>query len=74
MPQALAKWLDHEQAAFICDTCVDISQQQVTTGRSNALRDPFVAGDSTEMRQRKSDQLVENVAAFLAGTPIRRAA
>lgn len=68
--QALAKWLENDEAAFACDACVAPGQRALAN-RANVVFDDFVAGDSVEMRQRKSDQLVENLSAFIQGSPIR---
>ena len=69
-PMAFTAWLSRGGLA-IADVTVDPCLGEPMEESKNAWVSPRSAADTLEMKQRKSDQLVENVEAFLAGNPVR---
>lgn len=67
---AFSVWLDAGGLA-VGDATVDPSLSAPMATAPNAWVSPQPAADTVEMKQRKSDQLVENVEAFVSGSPLR---
>lgn len=69
-PSALDSWLE-SGGCCLSDATVDTELADVMRRYGRASVRPMSAADTKEMHQRRSDQLVDNLGAFLRGEPMR---
>ena len=68
---AFDKWLQRNEGVVFSDRYVDPSAAALMRNAPNAWVSDQLAADSLEMKQRKGQQLYENMTNYLAGSPSR---